>query len=314
MAEAELKRRKDFLDMKKLLEDGWAFSKIFTEKVPRLHAVSAIIEQGELSGKLVDSLKMAQELLERSDELRKKCLSALMYPLVIGLFSVLLTLGLVRGVMPQIIPLLLSLRVELPLLTRAVIFLSTTITSYGIYICVVLIISYLGFLFTYRRKTGFRLVIQRILGMTPLVGPLIKLYWLAHFLRIYGSLLASGVSSPKSYEGAASALTYLPLQRYLVSKSSSVFEGAHLGSVFTSREFSFPPYVAALVAAGESSGHLADSLLRAAELIDRDLSYMLKKLTSLIEPLMMAAMGVVVGAIALSIMMPIYDISKVLQK
>jgi type II secretory pathway component PulF len=72
-------------------------------------------------------------------------------------------------------------------------------------------------------------------------------------------------------------------------------------------------YIVALVSAGELSGTLGASLLRAANILDRDIEHSLKKLTSLIEPLMMIGLGVIVGSIALSIIMPIYDISKVLQ-
>jgi type II secretory pathway component PulF len=74
-----------------------------------------------------------------------------------------------------------------------------------------------------------------------------------------------------------------------------------------------PSYVAPLVAAGEASGNLGKALSRAARILDRELDHSLKRLTALIEPAMMLGMGAAVGSIALSIMMPIYDISKALQ-
>ncbi len=93
---------------------------------------SSLIEYGELSGSLAKALVMAKTLLEKEEELFKKCINALIYPSVIGVFAILLTIGLVRGVMLQIIPLLKSLKVDLPFITKLTISISELINMYSL--------------------------------------------------------------------------------------------------------------------------------------------------------------------------------------
>jgi type II secretory pathway component PulF len=313
ISESNTRRTKEIAHIQELIERGHSFSSACERYMSSVQAVNALIHQGELSGELASALNLSRELLERSDELTKKCLSALAYPLVIGVFALLLTVGLVRGVMPQIIPLLLSLHIKLPLLTRLTIFVSGVLISQGIFILCGVFIASMAYMYAYKQYTAFRSLIHICVLRIPLMGDLVHSYWLSLFLRSYGSLLGSGVASPQAYSSAIVGVSLLPFRTYLQHYLPYVFDGARLARVF-SGDHRIPPYVPALISAGESSGNLSGSLLRAADLVDGDLSHMLKRLTSLIEPVMMAGMGCIVGAIALSIMMPIYDISKVLQR
>lgn len=277
--------------------------------------ILGLIDNGESSGNLAQSILSALTLLEKQEELKKKCLSAMTYPVVIGIFAILLTLGLVKGVMPQIIPMLKSLHVALPLLTRIVIFCSENIISYWLYFLISIIFTLGVFLYLYRTKNKFRYYFQVCLIKIPLIGNLISLYFLSVFLRSFGSLVENGISVSIAYDNSSQTLAFLPLHRSLHKNTANIQRGMKLGKIFASlSQKIMPSYVPPLISAGEASGSLGKSLLRSAHIIDRSLEHSLKKLTSLIEPIMMAGIGCMVGSIALSIMMPIYDISKVLQK
>jgi len=272
----------------------------------------ALIEHGSASGGLEKSLHAARTLLEREEELIKKCLSAMTYPIVIGIFALLLVFGLVRGIMPQIIPMLLGLHVSLPLLTRVVITFSDYLTHYGIYAAAVIILAYVILAYLYRRHEKTKMIVQRIFLMIPLAGKLLYNYTLTVFLRAEGALIESGVSVPVSSEKTVCMINLIGLREALNIHIDEVGRGVSLGTVLA--RIKMPAFVPQLIAAGEASGTLGRSIIRAADILDRDIEHTLKKLTALIEPVLMVAMGAVVGAIALSIMMPIYDISKVLQK
>ncbi len=277
--------------------------------------VLGLIDNGESSGNLAQSILSALALLERQEELKKKCLSAMTYPVVIGVFAIALTLGLVKGVMPQIIPMLKSLHVSLPILTRIVIFFSENIISYGLYYFLSLIFVLILFIYFYKRKKVFRYYFQSFLIKIPLIGNLISMYFLSVFLRSIGSLTESGISVSVAYEDSKETLSFLPLYERLHANTKQIHRGIGMSKIFSSiPSVLMPAYIPPLIEAGEASGNLGKSLLRSAHIIDRSLEHSLKKLTSLIEPIMMAGIGCVVGSIALSIMMPIYDISKVLQK
>ncbi len=271
-----------------------------------------LIEHGEVSGSLATALESARVSMERTSDMTKKCVSALIYPAVIACFSVLLILGLIRGVMPHITPMLISLHVPLPLLTRTMMSLTDIVLAYGIWIgCASLIIGIMMFV-TYRRVELIRYIYQRVLLYVPIVSGGLLRYSYSMYLRSLGSLIDAGMNVPEAYDRTAMTVSLLPLGRTLRRCSALVHTGLSLSVVF--ERIRMPTYISSLVAAGESSGTLGRSLIRCADLIDRELDHLIKRLTSLIEPLMMVAMGGAVGSIALSIMMPIYDISKTLQQ
>jgi type II secretory pathway component PulF len=306
--------KKDLVEIVQAVEAGTLFSRIFSERITSHGSIIGVIQQGEQSGELGKAFLSAHVLLEKRDELTKKCLSALAYPVVIGIFATLLTIGLVRGVMPQIIPLLMSMHVELPLLTRVVIALSQGLITYSIYLCVGIVIGVGLFRLSYTRCLPLKRVVHVGILHVPLVGHTFRIYWHALFLRSCGSLIDSGLPAAQSYESACGGVSLVPLRNDLESHRQPLAQGTLMSHVFRHKRLAMPPFVSALVSAGESSGTLGVSCIRAADILDRNLDHSLKRMTSLIEPLMMIVMGCTVGAIALSILLPIYDISKVLQR
>lgn len=292
---------------------GERISASFAQHLRVSKTLCSLIEHGETSGNLPGSLALAQSMLERQADTFKKCISALVYPMVIGVFALVLTLGLVRGVMPQITPMLKSLRVPLPLLTKAMISISEHVVAYGLYASVGLVVLGVITIVLYKKVTRFTYLCQWCALKIPIVGSVFFLYSLSLFLRSFGSLVESGLPVPASYVSTSTTLPLLPLKRALHQKIFEIQKGVSLGVTLSTVSRNMPRHVSSLVSAGESSGSLGASLVRAATIIDRDMDHSLKRLTSLIEPLMMVGMGCTVGSIALSIMMPIYDMSKVLQ-
>ncbi len=295
------------------IEQGHSLSRSFAdEHIGFSTAIVGLIEQGEQSGNLPQSLKLARTIIEREDALIKTCMSALAYPIIIGLFALILTLGLMRGVMPQIIPLLKSLHVTLPLITRIVIAVSENLMTYGLYLCGGVMLFIPLCMLSYKKWHFIRSCCHHTLIHIPVLGSLFCHYSLSIMIRSLGSLIVSGVSSTDAYIRTTERLIFIPLKVHFDAYSRSLSEGVTLSSAFT-RIRHIPSYIAPLVGAGEASGTLGASLMRSSDILDRDIEHSLKRLTALVEPVMMAGMGCGIGAIALSIMMPIYDVSKALQ-
>ena len=297
--------------VRKGVESGGLLSRALSENVGLSKSLSGIIEHGERVGGLAPALKSAHGLLVREDELIKKFLSAMMYPIVIGMLAVVLTIGLMRGVVPQIVPMLTSMRVELPFLTRVTIWFSGALVSYGVYGFILLVMCAASFVFCYGKSTALKRFVQKVVFIIPFVGKIVYLYSLSIFLRSFGTLVSSGIPIVLAYSEVVETISFSPLGGDVGRGLLEISNGSSLQNIFIHKNI--PAHVPSLVAAGESSGSLGESLIRAASIIDTDLENMLKRLTSLIEPLMMVGVGGVVGAIALSIMMPIYDMSKILQ-
>lgn len=293
------------------VEAGGRLSDSLTKHIDLSKSLSGLIAQGERSGNLAEVLGACHKLLDRHDELVKKLTSAMIYPFVIGICTVGLTLGLVRGVMPQIIPLLTGMHVTLPPLTRLVIFFSKFITSYGIYFVVVFPLIFIAFYYIYKKLYPIRKGSHYFILFLPIIGNLVYVYSLVLFIRSLSVLISSGINIIDAYEKSCDAITFEPLKSDLVFVSPELRSGKSLSSVFISKRM--PKHIAPLILAGETSGNLGTILFRATEIIECDIDHILKRITSLIEPIMMVGMGGAVGGIALSIMLPIYDISKNLQ-
>jgi type II secretory pathway component PulF len=308
-------RKKHVMSMIMAVEAGTLFSRVFSQYITANGSVIGMIQQGEQSGELGKAFQSAHLLLEKSDELTKKCFSALAYPIVIGIFAVLLTIGLVRGVMPQIIPLLMSMHVKLPLLTRIVIATSQGLISYSIYVTLGGLLGVVLARILYKRFFSIKKAAHASILLIPLIGSSLRTYWQAMFFRSCGSLIESGLSAAQSYGSACGSIPLIPLRYHFELHLPGLTQGTPMSHIFREHQaLSMPSFVPPLVYAGESSGSLGLSCIRVADILDRNLEHSLKRMTSLIEPLMMIFMGCTVGAIALSIMLPIYDISKVLQR
>lgn len=294
------------------IESGHSLADSCALSVKLSPTILGIIRHGESSGRLAQSLGSARSLLEHSDELKKKITSAMIYPVAIGIFATLLTLGLVQGVMPQIIPMLESLHVSLPLLTRVVIAFSHGLVRYGLLAGVIFTVLIVSLPALYQKSVGVRFCIQKMTMRIPLIGSLLVRHTISVMLQSCGLLIETGSPAGSSYAKSVAALPLLPLKNMFELQISGLNRGAPINLAFKAKEI--PGFISSLISAGEISGTLGASMVRAAAILDKDMDHMLKRLTSLIEPLMMICMGLVVGAIALSIMMPIYDISRILQK
>jgi type II secretory pathway component PulF len=235
------------------------------------------------------------------------------YPVAIAFFAMAIMIGLMKGVMPQIIPVLTSLRVQLPLLTRAVMAVSMIVSKYGLYITIAIAASLTLLILSYRRIEKFKYFCQSFLLRLPIAGPLIRAYFISVFALSLGSLVDRGMSVAAAYSKTVSNITFLPLKQACARNEADVSKGIALSQVLSKIRL-FPRFVHSMTRAGESAGSLGRSLMHSASILDRDIEHSLKRLTALLEPVMMAGMGIVVGAVALSIVMPIYDVSKVLGK
>jgi len=302
--------------LSKAVESGGSLSKNLMEQIGISETTAGLIEHGEYSGSLPQSLFAARALLEKEDELFKKCASAMAYPVVIGAFASLLTIGLVRGVMPQIIPMLTSLHVKLPFITVVVIFFSEVITKWGLYILLSLIVVTFAFRFALKNILPVRRLSHETVLNIPIIGRLFFDYYLAVFLHSCGSLVESGLPVKDAFSDTAGTIALIPLRRFLQDRAPNISQGLSFGSVIANATIvhkKMPAFVAPLLNAGEASGTLGLSIIRAGNILDRDIDHSLKKLTALIEPIMMISMGCAVGSIAMAIMMPIYSLSSALQ-
>ena len=264
-----------------------------------------LIKAAEEAGTLDSTLKQVKINLQKDNEFTDKVKSALTYPLfiIVVFFGVLLMILIF--VIPKISKIFLSLKLELPLPTKILIFLSDFILKSTVPLIVGLVMStaFIYFLF----KTRKRALIQFIFSL-PLVSGLIQKIDLTRLTRSLHMLLSSGVNISYSLELVEDIVINKYIFDMITYAKENVASGKSLASAFRKYKKYVPSLIIRVIEAGEKSGHLDKSLLETSEYLDYEVTNTLKSMTALLEPIMLVAIGILVGGMMLSIIAPMYGL------
>ncbi len=272
-----------------------------------------IVRVGESAGILPENLNYLAEELKKKRELRRKVIGALVYPAVV----VVATFGIVGlltvFIFPKILPVFSSLRVKLPLSTRILIWLSNALTNYGPYIVIGLIVLAIIF-YVLTRVQKIRYLVHRFVLMIPIFGTMSQDVNLSNFCRTLGLTLKSGIQVVEAITITAESLSNLVYKKKLAELSEEIRRGEALSPYFAKHRHLFPPILSQMVAVGETSGNLSDTLLYLAEFYEGEVNDATQNLSNVLEPILMVTMGIVVGFVAISIITPIYEITQTVGK
>ena len=295
-------------DAKKNLERGQPLSATFAAYENYFSSVFVgLIKAGEASGTLEETLEGLGEQLRRDYEMKKKVQSAMIYPAVLLGASSLIVILLLTFILPRLAKSLIQAKVVLPAITRFFIFISGVFSAsppLTIAIFILFVIS--SFLFS-RRKESREFFIF-ILEKLPVSRELIKKLALARFTMTFRNLLKSGMSALDALDITAKTVGNSRYEAAIVSIAEEIRKGAPLHEVFKKRANLFPQLVSSIIAVGERTGTLEKSLLTIAEYYNEEVDRLLKNLVSLLEPILLVIMGIIVATIALSILLPIYQL------
>lgn len=268
----------------------------------------SMIRAGEVSGQLDTILQRLADYLESSERLRQEIKSAMTYP-VISLFLVFGIAGfLMIGVVPTFKPVFESLDVPLPALTTGVMGVAETMKSQWYLLFGGLVGMIIAFVSWKRSRRGAR-IWDAILLRVPVFGPLFKKVALSRFSRTFSTLVKSGVPILAAMEIVSATAGNLVISEIVDKAQDSVRQGETLSEPF-SQNAVFPPMVTRMMAVGERAGALDSLLEKIADFYDQQVEAEVKGLTSLIEPILIAVMGIVVGGIVLAVFLPIFKLQE----
>ena len=268
-----------------------------------------IIKVAELSGTLPENLLYLGDELRKKSELRKKVKSAMIYPLIILIATVVIAASMVFFVFPKILPLFENLKSGLPLTTRLLIGISGLITNYGILILIGFIVLFVGFRLLLKIK-GFRYLYHRFIMALPILGRAVINFNMANFARTLALLLRSGVKIIEALTITGLTLSNLVYRRQLEEAAGRVRRGEFLSKYFSEQPKTFPTILANMIEVGENTGNLTDNLFYLADYYESEVDDFVKNLSSILEPVLLLFMGVIVGFIALSFITPIYQLTR----
>lgn len=268
-----------------------------------------IIKVGETSGTLHENLEYLAEELKKKQALKKKVIGALVYPAVIVLATVGISLVLTVYIFPKIAPIFQSFKTELPITTRMLIGISSFLLSKGGW----LILGVLAVTISYFLLLRLKLIhyfFDQILLRLPLFGKLSQYYNLSNIARTLGLLLKSDVRIVESFSIVAHGTKNLVYREALLATALEISKGQKISLRLSDKPRLFPPIFSQMLAVGEATGNLSGSLMYVSEMYEEEINDLTKNLTTMLEPILMVVMGIVVGFIAISIITPIYGITQ----
>lgn len=262
-----------------------------------------MVRAGEASGALETVLLRIADFMDQQEELKGKVTSAMIYPVIMTVLSGGIVMMLMINVVPQITQMFEGMNAELPWNTVFLIWLSNMLADW--WFMFVAAGAGLVWLFRKWRQTELgRAAVDTFVLKVPIVGDLARKLAIARFARTLATMLASGVQLLQALDIVRALLGNYVLEKVVTQARDNIREGEGISPALK-RSGEFPPLVTHMIAVGERSGQLEAMLNDVANAYDREVNLALTRMTAMLEPLMIIAMGGSVGFIVFSIMQPI---------
>ena len=281
----------------------------FPRVFPELYI--STVAAGEQSGHLDTVLERLADYTESRESLRRKVQLALFYPGLLTLMAVVVVMGLLTYVVPQVTQVFEHLGQKLPTLTQGLLAVSGFLRVYGLWLLGGIVLGMWLFKRALRAP-AFKRQWHRLLLRLPVIGRLIRGVNTARFARTLGILASAGVSILEAMRIAASVMDNLPMREAVEAATVQVREGVGIARALEESKL-FPPMTVQLIASGEQSGRLRPMLDRAAVQQEGELSGIIATALGLFEPVLIMVMGGVVLTIVLAILMPIFELNQLVK-
>jgi general secretion pathway protein F len=271
-----------------------------------------MIDAGESSGTLGLVLVRLADLKEAQMRLRSKIISGMTYPMLMVGVACILIVGIFTFVIPKLTQIFESTNKPLPITTKALIFVSGMLINYW-YVFVAAFVFALIVFNRYVATQAGKARWDAFKLKAPVFGNLVRLIAVTRFTRTMATLLGSGVPILTSMTISKNVVGNIPIAKAIAKAQENITEGQSIADPLR-KSGEFPPLVIHMIAIGEKTGELPDMLKNVAETYEEQVSTRIEGLASLLEPLMLIAMGGVVGFIVFSIFMPLMELTNITQR
>ncbi|MCD5401102.1 type II secretion system F family protein [candidate division NPL-UPA2 bacterium] len=289
------------------LENGSSLAESFAARPQVFPSIFVnMIAAGEVGGILDEVLERLAHHFEKDNDLKEKIKSALTYPAVISVVTLIVITFMIVVVLPSFTEIFVGMGVELPLMTRVLLGIGTGVSSYWYIILPLIILFFLGLSRYFKTPQG-RKVLDKFFIKMPIYGNLYRKVLVARFARTMGTLLTSGVGLLETLElvekvvGNSLYARVLSRTREVVRQGYSMAETLGEGGLF-------PLMVLEMVSIGEETGAIDEMLQKVADFYEAEVEFVVARLSAVIEPVLIVFMAVAVGFIALAILLPMFEI------
>jgi len=269
-----------------------------------------LVEAGEQAGALESLLDKIATYKEKTEAIKKKIKKALTYPAAVLAVAFIVTTILLIFVIPSFEDLFQGFGADLPTFTRMVIDLSFFVRSNGIYIVMIISAIVATFLYFLKRSRPFRHFLDRVMLKAPIIGPILEKAAIARYARTLSTMFAAGVPLVEALESVAGATGNIVYEVGVLQIRDEVATGQRLQVAMENTDL-FPNMVIQMIAVGEESGSLDAMSSKVADFYEADVDDAVDNLSSLLEPMIMAILGVLVGGLVVAMYLPIFKLGAV---
>jgi type IV pilus assembly protein PilC len=277
---------------------------------PRVYTASLLA--GERSGNLDAVLRRYVEYTKIISKVKSKTISALVYPAILITLALVLVTIIVLKVVPAFSDFYLSFGADLPLITRLIVRLSDFLRSQFLLLLVVLVGTFAGFL-TWVRQPGQKAKFDHLVLKLPMLGDVASKFATSQMARTLATLLGGGLPLVNALDIAAKSIGNQFMASQLEIVSVRVREGESFAKALEARRV-FPDVAVKMAEVGESTGALQDMLNTVADFYDEEIATTMERFITLVEPVLLVAMGIVIAGLLLALYMPLFQLSSVLSQ
>ena len=269
----------------------------------------SLIKVGESSGTLDKTLEFLAGQMSKDFALRKKVQAALFYPAII--FSAALIMGsfIAFFILPKLVEFFEAFDIELPLATRILLGVAYAFQNYGIVIAAASVLTIFLFV-TFTRNRATKPIWHALLLSAPLIGNFTRYVQLARVTRNLGTLITSGIPLAEAVKTTAETMTNISYKKDMMRIKKELEDGKSISEALSAKRYkNFPPVAVKMIGVGERTGKLDETLLYLSDFFEEEIDNISKNLSTVIEPILLIAIGLGVGVVALAIISPIYELT-----
>jgi type IV pilus assembly protein PilC len=300
-------------DVHERVRSGSALSEAFAahgDTFPRVYTASLVA--GERSGSLDAVLRRYVEYTKVVATLKRKTISALVYPAILVTLSLTLVSIIVLKVVPAFSDFYASFGADLPFATRMIVNVSAIIRQQFVFIVIALATAVAAFV-VWIRQEGQKSRFDRLVLTLPAIGPIARKFATTQMARTLATLLGGGLPLVNALDIASRSMGNQYMARQLDIVGARVREGQSFAAALDARG-AFPDVAVKMAEVGESTGALQDMLNTMADFYDEDIATNMERFVTLVEPVLLVAMGIVVAGLLLALYMPLFQLSSVLSQ
>jgi type IV pilus assembly protein PilC len=269
-----------------------------------------LVEAGEQAGALEALLDKIATYKEKTEALKKKIKKALFYPIAVLCVAVVVSLVLLIFVIPQFEELFKGFGADLPAFTQMVVNLSRTVQHQGWWMGMITVGSIYTFFYFLKRSKKMQLTLDRVMLKFPIIGPILQKAAIARFARTLSTMFAAGVPLVEAMGSVAGACGNIVYEEAVLRMKDEVATGQRLQRAMDNTGL-FPNMVVQMIAVGEESGALDTMSAKVADFYEAEVDNAVDGMSSLLEPLIMAILGVLVGGMVIAMYLPIFKLGQV---